>query len=662
MAFTTNTLEAARWWVSHGFWPVPIPSRSKKPEGDGWPDLRIDETNVRQYFNGRPLNIGVLLGDKYNSADVDLDCPEALAVAHAFLPPTGMIFGRKSKPASHWIYRSDPAVKTRQFKDGQQMLVELRGRKKTDGHVGLQTVVPPSLHAETGEVITFRSGCDRDPANIDAPDLVRAVSKIAAAALLVRYWPKKGSRHDAMLALAGVFARAGWLEKDAVEFCRALYTAVPTHDPEQVHRSDAEVRDSYHKFSTGLALTGFPTLIKLVDENIVKTAAEWLELPKPSMAASTATEPVIAVPEVETLRPDMSEEVLDGKLGEIFQRRMKGAALAYAWGPLVTIAGVSENLKRGQSIRGNLFWCSVGDVGTGKSAIFEQALHVLGVSPHASFLLKAKYGSAEGLVNDLKESCVRLLAPDELAHLLRKCAIEHSGFPTFLTTAFYQDQQRGGTKKDRWEIDCRLSIAGGVVEDDFGDAFGAASVSGLYDRFLFGLCPQPYEYDYYPLEGKPESISAFQPDVDPDVWEVRKEWAKSGIRGRIAENCLRVAYICAAVDGRPTLRGCDLGPAFALAKYQLKVRDVLQPNPGQNPDAQCAISVKTWLRQHAPHGEWIRNRTLGKGIHSERLGPGVFHRCLQNLQMCDDVELDLKRKIVRLLDEDNVGTLGDTSC
>ena len=221
----------------------------------------------------------------------------------------------------------------------------------------------------------------------------------------------------------------------------------------------------------------------------------------------------------ELVRPDLSEAVLDGRLGEIFQRRMKGAALAYAWGPLVTIAGVSDFLRYGHPIRANLFWCSVGGVGTGKSAVFDRGLHVLGVDPPAPILLKAKYGSAEGLVNDVKGagSCVRLLAPDELGNLLAKCAIENSSFPTFLTTAFYQDQQRGGTKKDQWEIDCRLSVAGGIVEDFFGDAFGSASVGGLYDRFLFGLSPLPCEYDYYPPEGSPEILSPKQPQVAGDV-------------------------------------------------------------------------------------------------------------------------------------------------
>ena len=198
-----------------------------------------------------------------------------------------------------------------------------------------------------------------------------------------------------------------------------------------------------------------------------------------------------------------------------------------------------------------------------------------------------------------------------------------SGFPTFLRPRSNQDQQRGGTKKDQWEIDCRLSIAGGVVEDGVWRCLrGGQRERSYMTASCSDSAPGPYEYDYYPLKGKPESVSAFPPEVDPNVWEVRKEWAKSEIRGRIAENCLRVAYICAAVDGRPSLRGCDLGPAFALAKYQTKVRNVPPPQPGAESSGRTVRhSVKNWLRQRAPNGEWVRSRTLGKGIHSERLGP-----------------------------------------
>jgi hypothetical protein len=59
----------------------------------------------------------------------------------------------------------------------------------------------------------------------------------------------------------------------------------------------------------------------------------------------------------------------------------------------------------------------------------------------------------------------RLLYPDELKHLLVKAGLEGASFPTLLTTAYYKDQQMGGTKseKERFMVDCRLSIAGALL-------------------------------------------------------------------------------------------------------------------------------------------------------------------------------------------------------
>jgi hypothetical protein len=108
------------------------------------------------------------LGDKFGSTDVDCDCPEASRAARKLLPETGLIFGRQSKPFSHFFYRSDPPVRTVQFIDplDDSTLVELRGLS-CDGSVGLQTVVPQSIH-ETGEPVRFEQGFEGIPANVDA--------------------------------------------------------------------------------------------------------------------------------------------------------------------------------------------------------------------------------------------------------------------------------------------------------------------------------------------------------------------------------------------------------------------------------------------------------------------------------------------------------------
>ena len=161
-------LDAAITWIQKGFSPVPVPHGSKRPVLKEWQRLEITIEGASQYFNGASQNIGVLLGDNFGSTDVDCDCPEAIAAARELLPETGLIFGRQSKPFSHFFYRSDPPVRTAQFIDpmDQSTIVELRGLS-SDGTIGLQTVVPPSIH-ETGEPVRFEQGFEGTAANVDA--------------------------------------------------------------------------------------------------------------------------------------------------------------------------------------------------------------------------------------------------------------------------------------------------------------------------------------------------------------------------------------------------------------------------------------------------------------------------------------------------------------
>jgi hypothetical protein len=89
--------------------------------------------------------------------DVDLDTPEAIALASHFLPPTDSIFGRSGKPQSHWLYLPDPPVETAKFLDVRTVIIN--GKKKRPMLVELrgtlaQTVLPGSTH-ECGEAITF---------------------------------------------------------------------------------------------------------------------------------------------------------------------------------------------------------------------------------------------------------------------------------------------------------------------------------------------------------------------------------------------------------------------------------------------------------------------------------------------------------------------------
>ncbi|MGD1094225.1 MAG: phage/plasmid primase, P4 family [Bryobacteraceae bacterium] len=268
-------LDAAIIWIQKGFAPVPVPHRSKRPVLKEWQRLEITTEGASQYFNGASQNIGVLLGDKFGSADVDCDCPEAITAARQLLPETGLIFGRQSKPFSHFFYRSDPPARTIQFIDPleQSTIVELRGLK-SDGSIGFQTVVPPSIH-ETGEAIRFEQGFEGVPANIDAEILLSAVHRVAAAALLARHWPTKGSRHHGFLALAGVLAHAEWSPEDAKTFHRVIYRCLWPANPE-LGAADAEVQSTFEKHAADDAVTGMPTLTELLDKRVVDTALRWL--------------------------------------------------------------------------------------------------------------------------------------------------------------------------------------------------------------------------------------------------------------------------------------------------------------------------------------------------------------------------------------------------
>jgi len=178
MSETVQTpFHAATEYTRRGWRVVPIPYRSKNPGIRGWQTLRIDESELRRHFNGRPQNIGVLLGEPSGwLIDVDLDHLRAVDLAADFLPLTPAIFGRAGKPRSHWLYHVSAPVKTKKFRSRSAgMVVELRS-------TGAQTVVPPSTH-ESGEAILWEDEA-AEPAVVPPGELLSAVEQLATAVLV----------------------------------------------------------------------------------------------------------------------------------------------------------------------------------------------------------------------------------------------------------------------------------------------------------------------------------------------------------------------------------------------------------------------------------------------------------------------------------------------
>jgi hypothetical protein len=285
---TATSLDIALNYIQRGWNPVPIPLRAKKPKDNRWQKRVITAATAAQYFNGGPKNIGVQQGPSSGGLnDVDLDCPEAIAVAPYILPRTDAVFGRASKRRSHFLYRTDLANKlqsaTEPFKDPTRIKSQDTGVRKTAmiielrtgaGGKGAQTVFPGSVH-ESGEPIEW--DVNGEPAPVDGDDLLGRVRKIAAYSLLIRYWPRlpgnTPNRHECALALGGFLARTGETAA-AIKETAELITRT-AGDPDWRDRGRA-AKDAAEAHANGQNTYGLPLLLKLLDASVISCITEWL--------------------------------------------------------------------------------------------------------------------------------------------------------------------------------------------------------------------------------------------------------------------------------------------------------------------------------------------------------------------------------------------------
>jgi predicted P-loop ATPase len=269
-------LQAAQAYVARGWNPLPLPFKSKIPTDKGWQNRVIGAADLPKYFNGKPQNVGVVLGPSSNDlTDVDLDAREAIAIAPYLLPKTGAIFGRRSAPASHWLYHTKLSTLGKaeiQFLDPKRpkdnvMLLEVR----IGGVKGAQTVFPGSVHESDEEIRWDDAG---DPAKVLDDDLLKRARLLAVASLLARYWPGAGVRHKTGLILGGFLARAG-LDQSQIK-CMVEGAARAASDKEWKDRVKA-AEDAALAFHAGDTAAGFPLLSKAFGEPVAKQIAEWLQ-------------------------------------------------------------------------------------------------------------------------------------------------------------------------------------------------------------------------------------------------------------------------------------------------------------------------------------------------------------------------------------------------
>src|SRR5829696_1980661 len=275
-----SSAKAAARYIERGWAPVPMPARQKGPRIADWQRLRLSLEDVPRYFNNGQ-NVGIINGQASGGlVTVDLDRPEAVALAGRFLKPT-LVSGRESVPDGHWWYIS-PSLEHREFEGipksvSEGTILELRS---TDH----QTVVEPSIHPSGERYRWSRSGLE--PLETGAEELTNAGQHLATAALIACHLPESkergggGGRHHYALALAGYLLRHGVSAEEAETLLRAAWDAKGWHGIERHRKSsyagiERAVRDTAQKLGRGDPTTGGRALEGMV-QGLPREIADFL--------------------------------------------------------------------------------------------------------------------------------------------------------------------------------------------------------------------------------------------------------------------------------------------------------------------------------------------------------------------------------------------------
>ncbi len=318
---STKTQAAARRYLDRGCAVIPVPPGEKNPGRRGWQDERHAPEDVPGLWaNG--ANIGLITGEPSGwRVDIDLDVPEAIALAGRFLTPT-LTAGREGSPHSHWWYVAEGA-QTATFKDTDNttVLVELRAN-------GRQSIVAPSDHPDGGSYV-WHGETGLEMAGADAGELARQARGLATAVLIARHLPKHrseggGGRHDYALAAAGFLLRPGRLTEEQTQ--RIITAAWDTRgfpgerEKREAH-SDLEgvVRDTARNIAAGAKASG-GRFLEEMRPGLPRTLARywgWSETAEPAPdAAASAAEDKPPAPEPVPW-PVLDEAALHGLPGEV---------------------------------------------------------------------------------------------------------------------------------------------------------------------------------------------------------------------------------------------------------------------------------------------------------------------------------------------------------
>lgn len=266
-------IQTLAWVRKQGFKAVPTHPRSKAAIFRDYvkPDYKTPDDSL---WRSNDYGIGVVTGPEQSGpVDFDLDCVEAVYFAARFLPPTAAQFGRPGKLRSHYLYRVEASRFEKQaFIDPvtNTTIIEVRG----DG--GNQTILPGSIHQDTGEPIGWSDHVFPEVPSIDPELLARCARKVAIATLIARHIWAAGYHNEPAKHLSGLLFYLDWTVDEAEELISAVMDYTDDNDKSRL----PTIRATFKRGAAGKKISGAGVLRKqLHDDRLVDKLLEWAGSP-----------------------------------------------------------------------------------------------------------------------------------------------------------------------------------------------------------------------------------------------------------------------------------------------------------------------------------------------------------------------------------------------
>jgi hypothetical protein len=286
----TTAAATFTWLKTNGFSPVEIKPQSKEPhKGEGWSGDNYVASEG--YFNTPGNNIGARLG-RNGLWDVDVDCAEALWYCRKLMPETQAVFGRKTNPASHYLYFLpenwteklailDPVVgkenreaakaakdKGEKHDPLKTSIIDLRG-------MGQYTVLPGSVHDKTGEHIEWEHSEAPAIGRPEPDELFHLMKLVGVCVLVERHLWLDGQRHDVARMLAGVFYFLEFPLETAEQIYNLVMEKTGDDDPSRIKT----LRGTYKKADEGKKTEGATKLKAYIPEaaGVLEAFNKWFK-------------------------------------------------------------------------------------------------------------------------------------------------------------------------------------------------------------------------------------------------------------------------------------------------------------------------------------------------------------------------------------------------